>query len=375
MSKFNFTDEEINKILLSSPMALPNSPNSYGLKGSNIKSFFYDFIRKLMLLLNQHFEMIEGESNLTSNDIRKSITDLINKDIELGDRISAHYSEINSANDNIKVQISADISAHNIDPDAHTHLVGDIQSAKAVAQRALDFAEGKSKIIPVKDVYEMIENLTPYLNVGDKFVLSDKNVPDFTLFEKESENKSATPFTQADLIFGTVEFLPGESYICNGYLLVASESGIDTSLFAKQTDITALEEALNQLDGELEKAVNNLLEALGVKENSINYVSETAETIMLENNTEYDLGLRTSIILQLPEEVTRDFECIITFRSGQTPTAFSSPSEIVFTQDDCWQGVLTPVSNRIYEISIKNVGATLIGKVGSCDYEVQGEIS
>ena len=63
MNKYIFSDEEINKILLSSPMALPNSPSSYGLRGSNIKEFFYEYIRKLMLLINDHFQRIENDKD------------------------------------------------------------------------------------------------------------------------------------------------------------------------------------------------------------------------------------------------------------------------------------------------------------------------
>ena len=122
MSNYNFTEEEINKILLSSPMVLPQSPSEYGLKGNNIKTYFYDFIRKLMLLLNEHFILIkkdkeesilDHEGNETSHsDIRQILQNLMDKDVELGNMISCHYNEVVSTNNEIKQKIKDDISLH-----------------------------------------------------------------------------------------------------------------------------------------------------------------------------------------------------------------------------------------------------------------------
>ena len=74
--------------------------------------------------------------------------------------------------------------------------------------------------------------------------------------------------------------------------------------------------------------------------------------------------------LALPEEIPNEFEVIVNFRSGTVATSFDAPNSIVFTQDDCYAGRLTPITNRIYEINIKNVGGVLVGKVGCADYEV-----
>ena len=380
MNKYIFSEEEINKILLNSPMALPNNPLDHGLKGSNIKTFFYAFIRRLMLLINEHFSIIENdkdssilehnEGDKTHGDIRGMINDLIQRDTELGNAISQHYEEINGLFLDAEKSVDGKITSHNNDINAHTQMKYDISVARAIAENAYDFAQGKSKIIPVKSVYEMTTKLSPSLNIGDKFVLSDKNVPDFTLFEKESTASDAISFTQVDLMMGNIEFKPGESYICNGYLLVASESGIDTSLFANQEDISAIEKSISDLVKDTNTAVDGLIEKLSLKENAITVVNETAEEITLSDKTEYNLGLRTSIILALPDQISTDFECIINFRSGTTATTFDIPNAIILTQNDCTKGILTPISNRIYEISIKNVNGVLIGKVGSTDYEV-----
>ncbi len=372
MNKFIFSDEEISKILLSSPMALPNSPAESGLKGSNIKLFFYDFIRRLMLLLNERYNMIENDtrvlisdhnaSSLAHYDIRKMIEYLITRDTELGNAISQHYTEVEAELKTLRVD--TDVKSHNISVSAHSDIRQAAASALEKAINAYNLASGKAKIFPVKDVSQMLAQLSEGLNIGDKFVLSDKNVPDFTLFEKNSVSEDAI------LISDDTEFIPGESYLYNGYLLVASESGIDTSLFAKQRDFSLLEGIVNDLDIELDNAVRDIENQLSLKESSISVVTETTEKVALKNKTEHNLGLRTSIVLELPTEIPNDFECIVNFRSGTVATTFDSPNTIIFTQDDCYKGVLTPISNRIYEINIKNVNGILIAKVGCADYEV-----
>lgn len=366
MDKYNFSEEEINNILLHSPMALPKSPQAYGLKGSNIKMFFYDYIRRLMLLINEHFNLIEKDKDSAFDELGKIIEDLIQRDTELGSAVAEHYSGVEQAISNLSGEIDSDLSKHDNDANAHKQIQFDMADIKRIAQDALNFATGKSKIIPVKDVFEMTTRLDAYLNVGDKFVLSDKNVPDFTLFEKESTSENATEFSQTDLLFGNVEFLPGESYLYNGYLLVASESGIDTSSFAKASDLGGVKDRCS----ELEEDVTNMTSQLIEKEDKMIVRAETAEAVTLNNDTEYNLGIRTSIILNLPSEMPTDYECIVNFRSGATATTFDSPDSIIFTQDDCLEGKLYPISNRLYEINIKNVGGILIAKVGAVDYEI-----
>lgn len=377
---YKFTEEEINKILMSSPMVLPDNPSQYGLKGNNIKSYFYDFIRKLMLLLNEHFVLIErdkaesilnhDENEASHNDIRKIISDLHKRDTELGNMIANHYSEINLSHDEIKAKIASDILSHSIDKYAHNDLRFEFSEVKTMATNALNFAQGKSKIYPVKDVFEMTSKLNDEMNIGDKFVLLDKNVPDFTLFEKNA-TEGGTVFTHVDLLMGSVEFLPGESYIYGGYLLVASESGMDTSMLVKSEDFELLELIVSQLDLELENAVREIENQLAGKENAYQKVAESSESVTLQNKTEHNLGLRASVILNVPNNVNNNFECIVNFHSGES-TALFECNGIVFTGDDCTGGKLYPIKNRLYEINIKNVCGTLIAKVGACDYTVVG---
>lgn len=335
------TEEEINRVLLSSPMVLPTNPAGAGLKAESIKPLFYKFIRVFAQILNEHIDGIEekGESELSSHngseiahsDIRKTLLELEIKDTELGDLISLLLNE------------------HKDDVLAHPLLAGALASVQTRVDEVYNLASGKSKIYPVSDENEMLSMLGEGINVGDKFVLAKQNVPDFILFKK---NETSTDFDELteQVIKNGVE--PGKSYVYNGYLLVASESGMDTSLFARQT----------QLQGALDE--------LAKKEEKMLVVSEGAQSVELRHNTEFNLGLRTSLTLTPPSEFLDDFEAVLTFRSGQGATTFSAPSEIIFTQDDCYGGVFTPISNRIYEISIKCVCGVLVAKVGACDYEV-----
>ena len=242
-----------------------------------------------MLLLNERYNLIENDTNVSISDhnasslahydIRKMIEDLITKDTETSQLCKE-----------IIARIGTDILAHNNDLDAHKQIQFSISEIKSIAQNAYNFASGKSKIIPVRDVYEMTTKLDGSLNIGDKFVLSDKNVPDFTLFEKESTDSKATAFTHMDILLGNVEFLPGESYLYNGYLLVASESGIDTSLFAKQSDFSQLEKTSTQLSNRITnneikyEELESSTAPYGLKNNTVYIAEEPITDLVLDFN-------------------------------------------------------------------------------------------
>ncbi len=343
MSEQKITVEEQNKILLYSASVLPDNPSERGFTPKAIKAFFYKYISVFIEILNEKLMGVEqssvagiNEHNISASahdDIRNVIEALIDKDIELGNEIASSQQK------------------HNNDKQSHPILIGEIEKLSREVESAYNLASGKSKIYPCSDAYDMLNHLNANLNVGDKLVLAQENIPDFILFEKDSQRTDAIPFSQMELMLG-LEFEPGKKYISNGYLLVATESGIDTSLFAKQQELDEIKVEL--LTKEAKKALKE----------------ETAETVTLTSDTEYNLGLRTSVVLALPEEIPNEFEVIVNFRSGTVATAFDAPNSIVFTQDDCYEGRLTPVANRIYEMNIKNVGGVLIAKVGCCDYEV-----
>lgn len=94
------------------------------------------------------------------------------------------------------------------------------------------------------------------------------------------------------------------------------------------------------------------------------------ESLRLTNNTEYNLGTKEAVSIDLPEVIGDEFEVIVNFHSGSFATSFDTPNEIIFTLDDCVDGRLYPIPNRIYEINIKKVGQVLLAKVNGTDYEV-----
>ena len=146
-----------------------------------------------------------------------------------------------------------------------------------------------------------------------------------------------------------------------------TESGIDTSLLVKAQDFELLELIVSELDREIEDYALNYERKLAEKEDRYRVISESGENITLQSSVEYRLGLRTSLNLILPTVIPDEFECIVSFRTGENGIEFTCDG-VIMTQDDCYQGVFTPCKNRIYEINIKNVEGTLIGKIGTCDY-------
>ena len=382
MSSEIITDEELEKILLYTAKVLPNAPSERGMTPSTIKTFFYKYIKVLVDIINRHFEGIETSKNVSMNehntsnnaheDIRSYLQDLSDKDVELGNQIANQIKEHNQhegSHSDIRELIASTLNSHNTSNNAHEDIRSLIETTGEIAQIAYDTAFGKAKIIPVKDAYEMLEKINYTLSVGDRFILEEENVPDFTVFARESTDSEAIELSQLSLLMGT-ELIPGKKYICDGFLLVASESGIDTSLLAKKAELSALEEVIAQNEKDAEQRSAKLTAELEKKETKKALVTSSEETVTLATDTEFNLGLRTSIILALPDEVSDEFEVIVNFRSGATATAFNAPESILFTQDDCYQGALTPIRNRLYEINIKNVDGILVGKVGCADYEV-----
>lgn len=323
-------------------MVLPNSPASAGLKASGVKELFYKFIRVFAKIINEHLNTIKneastaldahGSSELSHNDIRMAISDLITRDTELGNQIATGLKE------------------HDNDNNAHETIRLWLKQLQDKITSVSNLASGKSKIIPVKDIYEMMSKLTPEINVGDKFVLLAQNVPDFTVFEKNSQNTEASELSQLSLLLG-LELEPGKSYICGGYLLVASESGVDTSLFAKQTELDLTNKEL------------------ATKQKALVHLTQSQEQITVSDNTVHNLGLRQALELVLPENISNGFSSLVVFRSGSVPTAITS-NGIIFTQDDSLRGELVPVSNRLYELHIRCVDGVVLCTVIATDFEV-----
>lgn len=380
MENIEITREEINKILLSSPMTLPESPSKAGLGSGQIKGLFYKFIPLFAEIINTHLNIllskgegeltVHNESDLSHTDIRKQIADLILKDVELGNKLNEQISVHNEGTEShpyIASKIQKDISSHNSDVNAHFILRAWLEQLEEKTNETYNLATGKAKIIPVKDAREMLSRLNDGLNIGDRFILSDENIPDFTLFEKDSTSTEAIPFSQLDLLTG-MTFMPGKSYISNGYLLVASESGIDVSLFAKADEMNSVKASL---EGKAEGyQIEEILEELLKKEYKLELLHNTENAVEVKNGAKHVLGLRTSLELTLPTDVCEDFYSIVTFRSGATPTEVISPQGLIFIHDDCLENELIPVKNRIYELHIRNVEGLLVANSCATDYEV-----
>ena len=378
---YRITDEEQEKVKLYTAKALPDNPTERGMSPATIKKFFYKFLEPLFQVLNSHLGQIEGgitdalsehdASEIAHDYILNLIRDLQVQNTEQGTAITEHYSGVEQALSNLSSEIDGDVGAHDTSKSAHSDIRALINNVLEKANNAYNLASGKAKVYPVDSAEDMIALLGKEINIGDKFVIAEAKVPDFTLFAKnyEYDNQENVTDISAENIH-TYQFKIGRNYFYDGYLLVPSESGIDTSLFATAIQLQKTEALLNEIYDEFTQYQDEMAASIGELEPKATVRTETAEAVMLANDTEFNLGLRTSVILNLPAQIPSDFECIVNFRAGATATSFDSPDEIIFSQDDCLDGKLYPVSNRLYEINIKRVGEYIIAKVGACDYAI-----
>ena len=76
MENIEITREEINKILLSSPMTLPESPSKVGLGSGQIKGLFYKFIPLFAEIINTHLNILlsKGEGGAYSTQRKRPFT-------------------------------------------------------------------------------------------------------------------------------------------------------------------------------------------------------------------------------------------------------------------------------------------------------------
>lgn len=352
---YKITDETLNKILLSSPSALPLSPKEAGMKGERTKAFFYAFIKLLVDAINESLDSVKkdydtiptqiNQHNKREEGVHPFIINLISilsrrvedvefKDKELGNAMQGYVDTHNAREEGV-----------------HPFLQAMIEAASDVASKAYNLALGRSKIYPRYSFVDFVEEMksSEDFNEGDIFIFAEQGVPDLVLFEKGVGDVSGD--IMLENINGDV-LAPGAIYFISGKRFVCQESGYDHSKLALKTELEAL------------------ASEVALKEYAKVVKTETKETVTLANKTEFNLGLRTSVIVTLPEIVDNDFEAIVNFRSGTVATSFDAPTELVFCQDDCNDGHFYPYSNRIYEINIKSVGGVLVARVGGADYEV-----
>ena len=267
MSDFNLSSEEINQIIMSSPFALPASPAENGLGAGQIKKYFYSFIRIFAEKLNIHLSdvaeaLLKLENQLT--DTNERWENELSEERELTLTRLGEHNENEFAHGDIRNLVKSHEKSHSAHDDirelvtkheesASAH--GDIRELASTAQERADsaynLARGRSKVYPVQSTNEMITRLMEKtFNVGDMFIIADKNVPDFTVYEYGAMQDGDVEITQLDAIMG-IEFVPGTIYYFNNtssasnpVRLIASEGGVDTRGFATSEELLAVEQGL-----------------------------------------------------------------------------------------------------------------------------------
>lgn len=346
MDEKNYTisDEELNRILLSSPLTLPDSPSNAGMSAGQIKKHFYKFIILLVKKINEKLaDIYDGKDSSvsahnTASDAHADIREILSL---LEDEVEA-LSQVDGALGN---QITSSISEHNLSASAHDDIRQAVSNADSKAQNALTIAQGRSKAVVYDSVSELVTVLTGGLDslcVGDSVYVKGQGEPDFWVSKKYDEMQAST----------IPESISAGCTLTAGYYeLVGFESGVDTSVFAKDADLDALASEVS------------------CKENARELETATGD-VTLEGGKEYDCGTRTLLTLNLPDTLPDGYDVIVSFISGATATTLDAPENLVFKGDDCSGGHLYPIKNRIYEINIKKICSVPVGVVSSVDYEV-----
>lgn len=381
MEQFQISEETKNKILLYTAQSLPDRPGERGMKAQDTKVFFYKYIGVLIEAINSVLaEIIGGVSaDITAHNgdanahsyLLKLISDLQNKDIELGNSIGTQISTHNSSSDahsDIRAKITSDIETHNISGVAHGDIRELITALDTLAHDAYNLASGKNKVHPCEEVATLlgeIESGELILHPGDMVIFKGTNLPDLAVFATGQESR---PEEDIEISLD-ITLEEKQSYYFEGITFVALESGIDTSKLVSVVDLVQVRDDListiNELGSRLVTAENTLLK----KEDKLTEVESTATELILATHTEYNLGLITELMVTLPT-VTDGLEVIINFRCGATAPSIDMPDEILFQGDDTLDGRIYPITNRLYEINIKKVMGIIIAKVGAADYEV-----
>lgn len=278
---FKLTEEEINKAIMRSPYALPNSPGQAGLNASQIKKYFYDFIRSLALSLNVHFD-----------DINLSIGELGEVIEKINERLGEMESNDEGA-DNATVTEGM-LSEHNESADAHKDIRDEIDIARSISTRALNIAQGKNRIhafVSLEKMFEFIDIHRYYedygnsdfesIDEGDIFIIAQKGVPELAVLRLSRYEDEITQDFGADDIAAT-EFKAGGVYYYTkkDITLVGMEGGSDTSGI---TDVSQVEEKI-ALHNEDTSAHSDLREQLTLHNADTGAHTDLREQIALKQN-------------------------------------------------------------------------------------------
>lgn len=260
--KYNLTGEEINQILAHSPFALSDSPYQKGMGASQIKKYFYDFISVMAEKLNVHLSDVE-------TDLEKIIQSLENSISQNRTEATRELTELMAS------VIAAKVGEHNVDQKTHQdirRLISDlsialgsattrISAANTLAQSAYDLARGKSRVHVALDFGDIVSTLVYNdVGVGDFMVATDKNCPDFIVGD-DTYKSIAVTVTVNDIVTGNLPKIEiGGAYYCKeaDKVLIAIESGIDVSVFAKGEDLDAISSDLAEAKEALTKKQDKL---------------------------------------------------------------------------------------------------------------------
>lgn len=267
---FKLTEEEINKAIMRSPYALPNSPGKAGLNASQIKRYFYDFIRSLSESLNIHFDEID--LSMTYLD------EVINQINEKINELSKEKDESTDSGENGEINQST-IEAHNTSTTAHDDIRQEIKTARSLSARAFDLANGKNRI----HVFASLEKMFEFIDIhryfedygnadfegvqeGDVFIIAQKGTPEFAVLQLSKYEDEQTVEINADTI-GTTEFKAGEIYYYSkrNITLIGMEGGADTSSI---TDLSQVQEKIDE-HNESTASHSDLRAEIALKQNKL----------------------------------------------------------------------------------------------------------
>ena len=252
---YKITDEEINKVKLNSPFALPNSPSERGMKPEAIKEMFWKAFAVLIELINKYLSALGdgmatnksdviNQINSLRNGLSKEVESLVNTRLDEAFEQIVPRQEFDEHIENYEGKINENIERIN-------GLEGGLEVVGAQAESAYNLAAGKSRIIPVGSVRLMLGDLMyEEQERGDLFVIGEGGVPEF-MFCRRSEaalNGDIT-FTEEQFLSGEITFEPGKYYYFADAKkqLLTIEGGFDTSALVTKEELGDMEMVLDYI--------------------------------------------------------------------------------------------------------------------------------
>ena len=331
------TGEELNSVLLASPMTMPDSPSNAGMSAGQIKKHFYKFIISLVNIINEKLSNAETAQKSGLSEHNASAA----SHADMRDTLSTLTALCNA----LGTQVGGIMGDHNTSDTSHADIRSLLAETAETAQNALVIAQGNSKAAVYATLDDMKNELLSgevSLNVGDTIYIEAKKVPDFWVAEK-----SDTPYetTVPDELSNGVHVKIGR------YDLVSFEDGIDASVLAKKAELDSLSSVVAK------------------KENARETLTVALPGFFPEGDKEYNCGVKTTLTLDFSQDTPEKYSAIVNFISPQSPTEFYANGAL-FYGDDCCGGTFIPVKNRLYEINLKKACGSIVGVVGGVDYEI-----